>query len=77
MIAVGYGSVIGIGGFTLFFVALHRLPAAVASNLSYFEVVGAIVLGWLVLGESISWNTLAGGFLIAASIIAAQVRAMR
>lgn len=75
--AVGYGAIIGIGGFTLFFVALHRLPAAVASNLTYFEVVMGIFLGWLVLGEPVTWNTLVGGALIAISIIAAQLRTYR
>ncbi len=75
--ALGYGSVIGVGGFTLFFVALHRLPAAVASNLTYFEVVMAVFLGWAVLGEPVTWNTLVGGALISLSIIFAQLRAYR
>lgn len=75
--AFGYGSIIGVGGFTLFFVALHRLPAAVASNLTYFEVVMGVFLGWAVLGEPVTWNTLTGGALIALSIILAQLRTYR
>jgi drug/metabolite transporter (DMT)-like permease len=75
--AAGYGAIIGVGGFTLFFVALHRLPAAVASNLTYFEVVMGIFLGRLVLREPLTWNTLVGGALIALSIIAAQLRTYR
>ena len=75
--AVGYGGVVGLGGFTIFFVALHRLPAAVASNLTYFEVVMAIVLGLVVLGEPVTWNTLLGGSLIAVSVITAQLRSYR
>ncbi|MFW5689175.1 MAG: DMT family transporter [Spirochaetota bacterium] len=75
-IAASYGLVVGLGGFTVFFIALHRMPAAVTSNLSYFEVVVGVLISWL-MGEQVAWNTLVGGALISVSIIAAQVRAYR
>lgn len=63
---------------------LHALLCGASSatgrgsfQLELLRGAGCIVLGWLVLGVSISWNTLADGFLIAASIIAAPLRAMR
>lgn len=63
-IGVFYGFLIGIVVFKLFFYGLKELTAATATTLMYLEVVSAIVLGYFVLDEKLSWNILAGGSLI-------------
>lgn len=66
--ALGLGTTVGLVGFTLFFVALHRLSTGVATNLTYFEVVVAATLGTLVLGEPLTWGTVTGALLIGLSL---------
>lgn len=68
-ISIYLGLVVGTFGFTLFFIGLHGTKTAAASNLAYFEVVVAIVLGALVLGQPVYWNTIVGGALIIVSIL--------
>ena len=59
-----YGVVIGVVVFKLFFYGLKFLPAATATSLMYLEVVSAILFGYFLLDEKLSWNTYAGGTLI-------------
>ena len=66
-IGVFYGFLIGIVVFKLFFFALKQLSAATATTLMYLEVVSAILLGYFVLDEPITWNILLGGSLIVTS----------
>ncbi|MCG8478019.1 MAG: DMT family transporter [Spirochaetales bacterium] len=77
VIGVSMGLFVGLGGFTLFFSGLHRLNAASAAILAYFEVVVAGILGTVVLGEPLSWNTVVGGCLICCSVIGAQLQLAR
>lgn len=63
-IALVYGIVIGVVVFKMFFYGLKFLPAATTSSLMYLEVVSAILLGYFILGEKLSWNTYLGGALI-------------
>jgi drug/metabolite transporter (DMT)-like permease len=63
-VGVFYGLLIGIGVFKLFFYGLKHLEASTASSLMYLEVVSAIVLGYLVLDEKLTPNTIIGGALI-------------
>lgn len=62
--AVFYGLLIGIVVFKLFFYGLKQLTAATATTLMYLEVVSAILIGYFVLDEKLSWNILVGGSLI-------------
>ena len=64
---VFYGFLIGIVVFKLFFYGLSHLTASTATTLMYLEVVSAILLGYLVLGEPLTWNILFGGSLIITS----------
>lgn len=66
-VGVLYGLLIGIGVFSLFFYGLKHLTASTASSLMYLEVVSAIILGYLILDEKLTWNTIIGGSLIIAS----------
>ncbi len=59
-----YGIVIGVVVFKLFFYGLKFLPAATATSLMYLEVVSAILLGYFLLDETLSWNTYVGGAFI-------------
>ena len=64
---VFYGFLIGIVVFKLFFHGLSQLTASTATTLMYLEVVSAILLGYFVLGEPLTWNILFGGSLIVTS----------
>jgi drug/metabolite transporter (DMT)-like permease len=62
-----YGFLIGIVVFKLFFFGLKHLTAATATSLMYLEVVSAILLGYFILDEKLTWNTLLGGGCIVIS----------
>ena len=66
-IGVFYGFLIGILVFKLFFFGLKQLSAATTTTLMYLEVVSAILLGYFVFDEAITWNILLGGSLIVTS----------
>ena len=66
-IGVFYGLLIGIVVFKLFFFGLKQLSAATATTLMYLEVVSAILLGYFILDEAITWNIIVGGILIVTS----------
>ena len=66
-IGVFYGFLIGIVVFKLFFFGLKQLTAATATTLMYLEVVSAILLGYFVLDEAITWNIILGGCFIVTS----------
>ena len=59
-----YGLVIGIIAFSLFFYGLKYLKAATATALMYIEVVSAIVLSYLWMGERLSLTMIIGGGMI-------------
>ncbi len=66
-VGIFYGFLIGIVVFKLFFYGLKHLEASTASTLMYLEVVSAMVLGYLVLDEKLTLNTVIGGILIIVS----------
>ncbi len=66
-VGVFYGFLIGIVVFKLFFYGLKYLEASTASSLMYLEVVSAMVLGYFILDEKVTLNTLIGGTLIIVS----------
>ncbi|WP_373517254.1 DMT family transporter [Pricia sp.] len=66
-VGVFYGFLIGIVVFKLFFNGLKYLEASTASSLMYLEVVSAMVLGYFILDEKVTLNTLIGGALIIVS----------
>jgi len=70
--AVMLGGVVGLLGFTLFFIGLHRVSTARASNLAYFEIPVAVAVSALLLGEPLGWSTVAGGIIISVAVIASR-----
>ncbi len=60
-----FGSVIA---FTSYMSTLQLLPAAIVSTYAYVNPVIAILLGWLILSESVTGFTLVGAVLIIAGV---------
>jgi drug/metabolite transporter (DMT)-like permease len=60
-------------GFTCYAYALTALPAPVVSTYAYVNPVVAVALGWLLLGERLSWATAGGAALIIVSVAATVV----
>ncbi len=65
--AVFYAFLIGVVVFSLFFYGLKHLKASTASSLMYMEVVSAIAIGVIFLGESMSMRMVIGGIMILVS----------
>lgn len=65
-LALVYGLVVGLGAFGLFFFAMKRLPLFQYSALAYAEVPLGVLLGIVVLGESMTANQGLGALLVLA-----------
>lgn len=63
----GYGIVTGTLGFVLYMKGLTKIPVAEASIITYLEVVFAMVLAFLLLGESPNLSRIGGALLIIVS----------
>lgn len=63
-----------VGGQGLLAVALGALPAVFSSLVIFLEAIAAAVLGWLVLGEALTWTQGGGGLLILAGLWIARPR---
>lgn len=70
--ALGLGSIVGLVGFTLFFIGLHRVSTARASNLAYFEIPVAVAVSVVLLGEPLGRPTVVGGAIISFAVIASR-----
>lgn len=55
-------------GFTAYIWLLKHASLSVASTYAYVNPVVAVVLGWLVAGETLSTQTFVGGFVILAAV---------
>ncbi len=67
--AIAYALLIGVAGFGLFFAALKRINVSAASGISYFEIVSAMLLATVILGETITLKMAAGGLMVAVSTL--------
>ena len=63
-----YSVLIGVVAFTLFFSALKKIKASLASNLAYLEILSAIFFGILLFNEKLTWNMVTGGLIIISSV---------
>lgn len=66
-LGIGYGLLIGILAFSLFFFGLKKLKASTASALMYMEVVSALTLSVLFYDEQLTWTMILGALLIVSS----------
>jgi drug/metabolite transporter (DMT)-like permease len=63
-LSIVYSALIGLVAFLLWFSALKKIKASTLAIISYTEVVSAIVLGVLILGEAVTPNMVIGGGII-------------
>jgi drug/metabolite transporter (DMT)-like permease len=68
-LASGYGCLVGVVGFGLFFSGLRKIEASKASFLTYIEVVSGIFFGVVFFNEQLTWNIIAGGSLVLVSAL--------
>jgi drug/metabolite transporter (DMT)-like permease len=52
--------------------ALGHLPATFSSLVIFLEAVAAALLGWVALGEALSWVQVAGGVIILGAVLVAR-----
>jgi drug/metabolite transporter (DMT)-like permease len=68
---LGWAYLLTVGSlisFTSYVIAVRTLPIAVVTTYAYVNPVIAVLLGWLVLGEQISFTMLIGMALVLASV---------
>jgi uncharacterized membrane protein len=68
---LGLAYLVGVGsllGFTAYMWLLRVAPTSLVGTYAYVNPVVAVLLGTLVLGESLTWRTLVGGGIIVASV---------
>ncbi|HYN83635.1 MAG TPA: EamA family transporter [Pyrinomonadaceae bacterium] len=58
---VVFGSIVAYGSYTY---AMQKLPLSIVSTYTYINPVIAILLGWLVLGEELTWRMALGASVI-------------
>lgn len=66
-VAITYAVFCGLIGYIIFFSALKRINASIASHLSYVEVVSAVLFSIILFKEVLTWNIVVGGLLIIVS----------
>ena len=67
--AFAYLVVVGsIVAFTAYAWLLRNVPISTVATYAYVNPVIAVVLGWAILSESVSWTTIAGAALIVSSV---------
>lgn len=72
-LGTGQGVIIGIIMFGAFFYGLRHIKASKASMIAYIEVISAMILGYLVFGETLTINMLIGASLIVCSTLLLQL----
>lgn len=79
--AFGYLVVFGsLLAFTSFITVLQLLPTKIVITYAYVNPVIAVFLGWIILGEHITWWTVGGAVLVllgVAGVFRERVRSQR
>jgi drug/metabolite transporter (DMT)-like permease len=68
---LGLAYLVGVGsllGYTAYMWLLRMAPTSLVGTYAYVNPVVAVLLGTLLLGESLTWRTLVGGGIIVASV---------
>ncbi len=73
-LGTGQGVIIGIIMFGSFFYGLRHIKASTASMIAYIEVISAMILGYLILGEILTINMTIGAALIVLSTLLLQLK---
>lgn len=67
------GVVPTLGGGLAFYAGLQKVPAVNASITATFEPVVAVILGWMIFAEKLSFPQILGGILILSAVILIQL----
>jgi drug/metabolite transporter (DMT)-like permease len=67
---VVFGSIVAYGAYTY---AIQKLPLSLVSTHSYINPIVALVLGWLVLNESLGWRELLAAVIILSGVALVKV----
>lgn len=65
----------GVGAaltYVIWFRGVMRLPPAAVSSLGFLSPLSAVLLGWVVLGEGLTWVQLIGALVVLAAVYAGQ-----
>ncbi|MGI3184444.1 EamA family transporter [Nioella aestuarii] len=65
----------GVGAaltYVIWFRGVMRLPPSVVSSLGFLSPLSAVLLGWIVLGEGLTWVQLTGAAIVLAAVYAGQ-----
>ena len=65
----------GVGAaltYVIWFRGVMRLPPAAVSSLGFLSPLSAVLLGWVVLGEGLTWVQLTGAAVVLAAVYAGQ-----
>ena len=65
----------GVGAaltYVIWFRGVMRLPPAAVSSLGFLSPLSAVLLGWVVLGEGLTWLQLIGALVVLAAVYAGQ-----
>lgn len=71
-IGLTHGVMIGVVMFTAFFYGLKYVKASTASMITYIEIISAITLGHLILGERLTSNMILGAAIIIGATLLLQ-----
>ena len=69
-----FGSIVAYGSYTY---AIQKLPLSLVSMYSYINPVIAVLLGWIVLSESLGWRVMAAMTIILAGVALVKTSPLR
>jgi drug/metabolite transporter (DMT)-like permease len=73
-LAIGYLAIVGsLVGFTAFVFITAHMPSSKVATYAYVNPVVAVLLGWLVLEEPVTWRLALGGVTILAGLLLVYV----
>ncbi|MDE0588365.1 EamA family transporter [Halocynthiibacter sp. C4] len=73
LVGIGYLCVVGAAlSYVLWFQGIEVIPPAAISVLGFLSPVSAVALGWVVLGQNLTFTQITGVALVLLSIVAAQ-----
>jgi drug/metabolite transporter (DMT)-like permease len=73
LLAIGALGTVGTGiAYIIYYRLIHDVGATTASFVTYLIPLFGVFLGWIVLGERLGWNALAGAVMIIAGIAVAE-----
>jgi drug/metabolite transporter (DMT)-like permease len=69
-----FGSIVAFGSYTY---AIHKLPLSIVSMYSYINPVIAVLLGWLILSETLGWRVIVAMIVILSAVAMVKTSPVR